>query len=93
MMVLCRQRVWLWWKTTSTKETVKDLKFGDDLSAERRRKLEDLAGCFPSIFSDCPHSTILEKHRNEPTSSTPVWQRQYSVPYAMKQTFASSLRR
>ncbi|GFN90448.1 Zinc finger protein [Plakobranchus ocellatus] len=55
----------------SSKETVKDLNFGDYLSAEQRRELEELAGCFLFIFSDCPGSTTLEEHRIELTSSTP----------------------
>ncbi|GFO28939.1 hypothetical protein PoB_005544400 [Plakobranchus ocellatus] len=35
-----------------SKETVKDLKFGDDLSTEQQYELEELAGCFSAFFSD-----------------------------------------
>ncbi|GFO43013.1 Zinc finger protein [Plakobranchus ocellatus] len=72
-------------------ETVKDLKFGDKLSTERRRKLEEFIGCFSSISSDRSGSTTLENHSIEMTSSTPVRQRAYSVPYAMRQTLCDAL--
>ncbi|GFN76273.1 hypothetical protein PoB_000277900 [Plakobranchus ocellatus] len=52
-----------------SKETAKDLEFGgDDLSAEQRRELEELAGCFSYIFSDCPCSTTLEENCIEQTT-------------------------
>ncbi|GFO13294.1 Zinc finger protein [Plakobranchus ocellatus] len=74
-----------------SKESVKYLKFGNDLSAEQQHELEELAGCFHSIFSDCPCSTILEKHRIELKSSTPVGQHPYPVPYAMRQMLCDKL--
>ncbi|GFO25059.1 hypothetical protein PoB_005156400 [Plakobranchus ocellatus] len=46
-----------------SKETAKDLKFGDMLSAEHRRELEDSTSLSSSIFIDRPASIILEVHR------------------------------
>ncbi|GFN97030.1 Zinc finger protein [Plakobranchus ocellatus] len=54
------------------KEKVRDLKFHDQPSRKEYRELGKLAGCFSSTFSDCPGSTILEEHRIELTSLTPV---------------------
>ncbi|GFN90749.1 Zinc finger protein [Plakobranchus ocellatus] len=63
----------------------------DELSMEQRHELEKLAGCFSSIFSNCPDSTTLEEHHIDLTSSTTVWQHPYPVPYVMRQTLCEKV--
>ncbi|GFO44666.1 hypothetical protein cantadraft_45249 [Plakobranchus ocellatus] len=50
-----------------SKETAKEL------SMELRLEFEELAGSVFSILTDCPGSTIVEEHRIELTSSTPIF--------------------
>ncbi|GFO05852.1 retrovirus-related pol polyprotein from transposon 297 [Plakobranchus ocellatus] len=73
-------------------ETVNDLKYGDELTLDQRRQLEELALTYSSIFSDRPGTLSTEEHRTELTSSTPVRQRPYPVLYAMRQTLRDELR-
>ncbi|GFO43810.1 Zinc finger protein [Plakobranchus ocellatus] len=47
----------------------------------------------PSIFSDRPGTASTEEHCIELTSSIPVRQRPYPVPYAMRQTLRDKLRK
>ncbi|GFR68023.1 LOW QUALITY PROTEIN: Pol polyprotein [Elysia marginata] len=55
---------------------------------------EDLAiYAISSIFSDRHGTVSTEEHRIELTSSTPVRQRPYAVPYAMEQTLRDELRK
>ncbi|GFS26058.1 zinc finger protein [Elysia marginata] len=74
-------------------ETVNDLQYGDQLTPDQRRQLEEIASSYSSIFSDRPGTVSTEEHRSEPTSSTPVRQRPYPVPYAMRQTLRDELRK
>ncbi|GFO17316.1 Zinc finger protein [Plakobranchus ocellatus] len=46
----------------------------------------------PSIFSDRPGTASTEEHCIELTSSIPVRQRPYPVPYAVRQTLRDKLR-
>ncbi|GFS04904.1 retrovirus-related Pol polyprotein from transposon opus [Elysia marginata] len=55
--------------------------------------LEEIASSYSSIFSDRPGTVLIEEHRIELTSSTPVRQRPYPVPYAMRQTLRDELRK
>ncbi|GFO27412.1 Zinc finger protein [Plakobranchus ocellatus] len=75
-----------------SKETVNDLKFGDELTLDQRRQLEEVALMYSSIFSDRPGTASTEEHCIELTSSIPVRQRPYPVPYAMSQTLRDELR-
>ncbi|GFS27674.1 zinc finger protein [Elysia marginata] len=72
-------------------ETVKDLQYGDQLTPDQRRQLEEIASSYSSFFSDRPGTALTEEHRIELTSSTPVRQRPYPVPYAMRQTLCDEL--
>ncbi|GFS14366.1 zinc finger protein [Elysia marginata] len=74
-------------------ETVNDLKYGDQLTPDQQRQLEDIASSYSSIFSDRPGTVSTEERRIELTSSTPVRQRPYPVPYAMRQTLRDELRK
>ncbi|GFS15749.1 zinc finger protein [Elysia marginata] len=74
-------------------ETVNDLQYGDQLTPDQRRQLEEIASSYSSIFSDRPGTVSTEEHRIELTSSTPVRQRPYPVPYAMRQTLRDELRK
>ncbi|GFO28528.1 Zinc finger protein [Plakobranchus ocellatus] len=47
---------------------------------------------YSSIFSDRPGTASTEEHCIELTSSIPVRQRPYPVPYAMRQTLRDELR-
>ncbi|GFR57923.1 zinc finger protein [Elysia marginata] len=67
-------------------ETVNDLQYGDQLTQDQRRQLEEIASSYSSIFSDRPGTVSTEEHRIELTSSTPMRQRPYPVPCAMTQT-------
>ncbi|GFR61693.1 zinc finger protein [Elysia marginata] len=58
-------------------ETVNDLQYGDQLTPDQRRQLEETASSYSSIFSDRPGTVSTEEHRIELTSSTPVRQRPY----------------
>ncbi|GFO20512.1 Zinc finger protein [Plakobranchus ocellatus] len=69
-----------------SEETVNDLKYGDELTLDQRRQLEEVAVTYSSIFSDRPGTASTEEHCIELTSSIPVRQRPYPVPYAMRQT-------
>ncbi|GFO46867.1 Zinc finger protein [Plakobranchus ocellatus] len=73
-------------------ETVNDLKFGDELTLDQRRQFEEVALMYSSIFSDRPGTASTEEHCIELTSSIPVRQRPYPVPYAMRQTLRDELR-
>ncbi|GFO17740.1 Zinc finger protein [Plakobranchus ocellatus] len=75
-----------------SEETVNDIKYGDELTLDQRRQLEEVALTYSSIFSDSPGTTSTEEHCIELTSSIPVRQRPYPVPYAMRQTLRDELR-
>ncbi|GFO27599.1 Zinc finger protein [Plakobranchus ocellatus] len=75
-----------------SEESVNDLKYGDGLTLDQRRQLEEVAVSYSSIFSDRPGTASTEEHCIELTSSIPVRQRQYLVPYAMRQTLRDELR-
>ncbi|GFO10967.1 Zinc finger protein [Plakobranchus ocellatus] len=75
-----------------SKKTVNNLKFGDELTLDQRRQLEEVALMYSSIFSDRPGTASTEEHCIELTSSIPVRQRPYPVPYAMRQTLRDELR-
>ncbi|GFN97176.1 Zinc finger protein [Plakobranchus ocellatus] len=62
-----------------SEETVNDLKFGDELTLDQRRQLEEVALTCSSIFSDRPGTASTEEHCIELTSSIPVQQRPYPV--------------
>ncbi|GFO01376.1 gypsy retrotransposon integrase-like protein 1 [Plakobranchus ocellatus] len=69
-----------------SKESVIDLKYGDGLTLDQRKQLEEVAVTYSSIFSDRPGTASTEEHCIELTSSIPVRQCPYPVPYAMRQT-------
>ncbi|GFR96684.1 zinc finger protein [Elysia marginata] len=73
-------------------ETVND-QYGDQLTLDQRRQLEDNASSYSSIFRDRPGTVLTEEHRIELTSSTPVRQRPYPVPYAMRQALRDPLKK
>ncbi|GFO45968.1 Zinc finger protein [Plakobranchus ocellatus] len=75
-----------------SEETVNDLKYGDGLTLDQRRQLEEVAVTYSSIYSDRPGTASTEEHCIELTSSIPVRQRPYPVPYAMRQTLRNELR-
>ncbi|GFS00139.1 zinc finger protein [Elysia marginata] len=77
----------------ASNETVNDLQYGDQLTPDQRRQLEEIASSHSSIFSDRPGTVSTEEHRIELTSSTPVRQRPYPEPYAMRQTLRDELRK
>ncbi|GFR84054.1 zinc finger protein, partial [Elysia marginata] len=56
-------------------------------------QLEVIASSHSSIFSDRPGTVSTEEHRIELTSSTPVRQRPYPVPYAMRQALRDELKK
>ncbi|GFO36761.1 Zinc finger protein [Plakobranchus ocellatus] len=73
-------------------EIVNDLKYGDELTLDQRRQLEEVALTYSFIFSDRPGTVSTEQHRIELTSSIPVRQGPYPVPYTMRQTLRDELR-
>ncbi|GFO43367.1 Zinc finger protein [Plakobranchus ocellatus] len=76
-----------------SEESVNDLKYGDGLTLDQRKQLEEVAVIYSSIFSDRPGTASTEEHCIKLTSSIPVRQRPYPVPYAMRQTYATNLER
>ncbi|GFR81445.1 Pol polyprotein [Elysia marginata] len=74
-------------------ETVNDLLYGSQLTPDQRRQLEEITSSYSSIFSDRPGTMSTEEYRIELTSSTPVRQRPYPVPYAMRQTLYDELKK
>ncbi|GFR76628.1 hypothetical protein ElyMa_005805200 [Elysia marginata] len=44
-------------------ETVKDLQYGDQLTPDQRRQLEEIASSYSSIFSYRPGTVFTEEHR------------------------------
>ncbi|GFR79431.1 Pol polyprotein [Elysia marginata] len=74
-------------------ETVNNLQYGDQLTPDQRRQPEEIASSYSSIFSDRPGTVSSEEHRIELTSSTPVHQRPYPVPYAIRQTLRDEARK
>ncbi|GFR93679.1 zinc finger protein, partial [Elysia marginata] len=46
-------------------ETVNDLQYGDQLTPDQRRQLEEIASSYSSIFSDRPGTVSNEEHRIE----------------------------
>ncbi|GFS17532.1 transposon Ty3-I Gag-Pol polyprotein [Elysia marginata] len=77
----------------SSNETVNNLQYGDQLIPDQRRQLEEIVSSYSSIFSDRLGIVSTEEHRIELTSSTPVRQRPYPVPYAMRQALRDELRK
>ncbi|GFN79554.1 Zinc finger protein [Plakobranchus ocellatus] len=76
-----------------SEETVNDLKYGDELTLDQRRQLEEVAlSYYSSFFSDRPGTASTEEHCIELTSSIPVPLRPYPVPYTMRQTLRDELR-
>ncbi|GFO27345.1 Zinc finger protein [Plakobranchus ocellatus] len=75
-----------------SEESVNDLKYGDGLTLDQRKKLEEVAVTYSSIFSDRPATASTEEHCIELTSLIPVRQRPYPVPYAMRRTLREELR-
>ncbi|GFO42449.1 Zinc finger protein [Plakobranchus ocellatus] len=75
-----------------SEEIVNDLKYSDELTPDQRRQLEEVALIYSSILSFCPDTASTEEHCIELTSSIPVRQRPYPVPYAMRQTLGDELR-
>ena len=73
------------------KESVTDLKFGDELSTEQVRELQSLTSQYSDIFSDCPGDSNLAEHHIDLTSDVPVRQTQYPVPYAMQASLKEEL--
>ncbi|GFR93725.1 zinc finger protein [Elysia marginata] len=49
-------------------ETVNDLEFGDQLTPDQRRQLEEIASSYSSIFSDRPGTVSTKEHRIDLTS-------------------------
>ncbi|GFR68184.1 zinc finger protein [Elysia marginata] len=76
-----------------SKETVNVVQYGNQLTRDQRRQFEEIASSYSSIFSVRPGTVTTEEHRIELTSSTPVRQRSYPVPYAMRQTLPDELRK
>ncbi|GFO26537.1 Pol polyprotein, partial [Plakobranchus ocellatus] len=54
-----------------SEETVNDLKYGDGLTLDQRKQLEEVAVSYSSIFSDRPGTASTEEHNIELTSSIP----------------------
>ncbi|GFO06086.1 Zinc finger protein [Plakobranchus ocellatus] len=76
-----------------SEETVNDLKYGEEMTLDQRKQLEEVAVTYSSSFSDRPGTASTEEHCIELTSSIPVRQHPYAVPYAMRQTLRDELRK
>ena len=72
--------------TWGQKEDAADVKFGEALTYDINRELQMLVQRFSEIFSisDRPGDTNLAEHRIDLTTSVPVGQTPYPVPFALK---------
>ena len=70
--------------TTST-ETVKDLKLGENLSGDQKTEVMEIIGCYERLFTDAPGMCNIVKHKVKLISEEPVRLRPYTVPYAVRQ--------
>ena len=66
------------------KETYKDVKVSPNLSAEKKKQINELLWEFKDIFSDVPGRTDLAEHEIKLTSDRPVRSKPYPTPYNLQ---------
>ena len=66
-------------------ETYKDIKYSPHLSEEQLQQAQTLVKEYQDIFTDKPGTTMMEEHRIQLTTSEPVKQRPYPLPYSMRE--------
>ncbi|RUS80747.1 hypothetical protein EGW08_011470 [Elysia chlorotica] len=74
------------------KETVKDLRYGHQLTDAQAEKVKSIVDEHQSIFTDLTGSTTLAEHRIELTSGTPIRQKPYGVPFSMRKSLRDEMR-
>ncbi|EEC16988.1 polyprotein of retroviral origin, putative [Ixodes scapularis] len=57
----------------------------DDLTARKRRQVQNLVNEFDAVFSEIPRRTDLVECRQELTAARPVHTKQYPLPHAVRQ--------
>ena len=65
-------------------ETVEDVKFGPDLSPDRRTAVKRLVGNFRDVMTDVPGKSQIGAHSIRLTSDDPVRLRPYPVPHTLR---------
>ena len=70
---------------------MKDVQLGSSMNKDQASELEAVVAKHSTIFTDQPGCTPLGEHCIELTSSTPIRQRAYQVPYALRQPLKDEL--
>ena len=73
------------------KESAKDIVFGRQLTETQIRDLESLVDNYSHTFTDLPGNTTLAEHRIDLTCETPIRQRAYNVPFALRDSLRQEL--
>ena len=63
-------------------ETVKDCKFGPQLSPERKKELQAICESYQTTFSDVPTQTQIEECEIDVIDHKPVYVKQYPIPHS-----------
>ncbi|KAK3739967.1 hypothetical protein QZH41_009486, partial [Actinostola sp. cb2023] len=66
-------------------EYLDKVKIGPDINEEQRKQVQKLLMKYEDIFTGEPGSTNLVNHKIELTTTQPIRQRPYAIPYAKKQ--------
>ena len=75
----------------SPKESWKDVKYGDDLTGDRKAELLSLVEKFSDVFTDQPGCTNLIEHEIKVTSNDPVRSSPYVVPFAVRDSLKKDI--
>ena len=67
-------------------ETWRDVKLGENLTAEQKQQAEALLEEFSDVFTDVPGRTHLIEHNFTTTNEKPIRQKAYRLPQALQET-------
>jgi len=66
-------------------QTWKDLDISKSISSRQKREVSEVLQKHAKVFSDIPGRTSVIKHVVKTTNDTPIRQRAYRTPHALKQ--------
>ena len=73
------------------KETIADVKFGENLSPEEEQEARSLVNEYSQLFTDIPGSTNIIQHRIHLTSDEPIRSKPYPVPYSVRESLKEDI--